>query len=85
MERVSRGTGTVYRRRRIGQPALRLSASRLAADRGVTVRFPPGSVYSTDNAAMIASAGYFLMQERPEAVNRLFLTSMTEDVTSVLQ
>ncbi len=65
--------------------ALRLSASRLAADRGVTVRFPSRSVYSTDNAAMIASAGYFLMQERPEAVNRLFLTRATEDVASVLQ
>ncbi len=41
---------------------------------GVIVRWPAQFPYCTDNAVMIASAAYFLLQERPEALVQPFAT-----------
>jgi N6-L-threonylcarbamoyladenine synthase len=38
----------------------------------LTVRFPSKLSYCTDNAAMIAAAGYFLLEEQPASATRSF-------------
>lgn len=63
---------------------LRSDATRLAERHGLVVRFPSKGIYSTDNAAMMAAAGYFLSQEKPEAINHPFMTKATENVEHVL-
>lgn len=63
---------------------LRTDVSRLGAEHALTVRFPTKGIYSTDNAAMIAAAGYFLLQEKPELINHPFTTKATESVEAVL-
>jgi N6-L-threonylcarbamoyladenine synthase len=40
----------------------------------ITIRWPATLRYCTDNAAMIAAAGYFLMQESPEKALESFVT-----------
>ncbi len=41
----------------------------------LTVRVPSTLAYCTDNAAMIAAAGFFLLRENPEAANAGFQTT----------
>lgn len=44
---------------------------------GVSLRTPSKILYCTDNAAMIAAAGYFLTQEKPETANAEFQAMAT--------
>lgn len=49
-----------------------------------TLRVPLKSAYCTDNAAMIASAAFFALQEDPANAAQEFVTSATTPITSVL-
>ena len=55
----------------------------LGKKNAVTVRFPRTLRFCTDNAAMIASAGYFLQTESPTAVSSSFRTSGSLSLQSV--
>ncbi len=55
-----------------------------AIEGGATVRWPVTLAYCTDNAAMIASAGYFLQLENPQQAYEAFLTSATIPLESVV-
>lgn len=54
---------------------LRELLSEAARKHGVTLRLPGKPEYCTDNAAMIASAGYFLLQEQPDRDHSEFSTA----------
>lgn len=56
----------------------------LARHTGITVRFPSTLRFCTDNAAMIASAGYFLQSESPGVVGTPFRTSSSLNLRSVV-
>ncbi|MDD4318952.1 MAG: tRNA (adenosine(37)-N6)-threonylcarbamoyltransferase complex transferase subunit TsaD [Candidatus Peribacteraceae bacterium] len=53
---------------------LRTLAADVCRDRRVTLRHPSAIAYCTDNAAMIAAAGFFLRLEQPDAVDAAFRT-----------
>lgn len=63
---------------------LRELAAVLGKHRGLTVRWPESLRYCTDNGAMIASAGEFLAQEKPESVGAQMQTRATVPLTDVL-
>jgi len=48
------------------------------------VRTPVSLSYCTDNAAMIAAAGFFLAQERPEALLRTLATQASTPLSSAI-
>lgn len=50
-----------------------------------TFRVPKTLRYCTDNAAMIASAGYYLQKEHPSSLGQLFITSATSDLRRVVR
>ncbi len=50
----------------------------------VPVRWPASFGYCTDNAAMIAAAGHFLLTERPEELGRKFETAATASLSGVV-
>ena len=54
---------------------LREMMSLIGERHAVPLRVPQKMAYCTDNAAMIAAAGYFLLQEAPEHGLRPFVTS----------
>ena len=45
------------------------------------IRFPPSIAYCTDNAAMIAAAGYFLIQEKGQEAYEVFETQAVHTPT----
>ncbi|HVW66800.1 MAG TPA: tRNA (adenosine(37)-N6)-threonylcarbamoyltransferase complex transferase subunit TsaD [Candidatus Peribacteraceae bacterium] len=51
---------------------------------GVTVRFPKTIRYCTDNAAMIASAAYFLQKELPDIAVKSFETEASLPLTEAV-
>ncbi len=63
---------------------VRQTLSELAKKHNVSIRFPINIRFCTDNGAMIASAGFFLAQEKSEDVDRPFSTVATIDLESVL-
>ncbi len=56
---------------------LRTFAVSIAKKYGMVVRWPTTLRYCTDNAAMIASAGYYLFREKPDIISMPFLTKAT--------
>ncbi len=58
--------------------------SELASEHSIAIRLPMDIRSCTDNGAMIASAGYFLAQERPELIGKDFETKATIDLKTVL-
>lgn len=54
---------------------LRTMAQKLADEHNLVIRFPTTIRYCTDNGAMIAAAGTFLMQEQPSIANKSFTTA----------
>lgn len=62
---------------------LRLMAEESASRYGIILRFPSELVYCTDNGAMIAAAGFFLAQEKPEFIGAPFRTQATVDLLRV--
>jgi len=63
---------------------LRERAGMLSSQHNVVVRFPKTLRFCTDNGAMIASAGYFLVQEKPEMLHAQMKTSSTARLEDVL-
>jgi N6-L-threonylcarbamoyladenine synthase len=53
---------------------LREIAGALCRERSIELRHPLALPYCTDNAAMIAAAGYFMQQEQPRSAARPFET-----------
>lgn len=64
---------------------LRTMAESVGQTFGLRVRWPSSLRYCTDNAAMIASAGYFLVQEKPEMLGAAFKTSATVSLVALLE
>ncbi len=56
---------------------LRQETMLLAKRCGMEIRWPASLRYCTDNGAMIASAGYFLLREKPDILSGSFLTKAT--------
>ncbi|MDB4978045.1 MAG: O-sialoglycoprotein endopeptidase [Candidatus Peribacteria bacterium] len=63
---------------------LRLLTSSLCHEYAVTLRYPLLNMYCTDNAAMIASAGYFQLMEEPETVTANFETEASLSLQKTL-
>jgi N6-L-threonylcarbamoyladenine synthase len=57
---------------------LRTMLGELCKTHQITFRVPSSLLYCTDNAAMIAAAGYFLAQENPKVLNATFETLATQ-------
>lgn len=64
---------------------LREMTERLGKKLGVRVRWPETLLYCTDNGAMIAAAGEFLVREKPETLNGALQTRATASLESVLE
>lgn len=64
---------------------LRDNAHALGTRKSIAVRFPQNLRFCTDNGAMIASAGYFLVQEKPEMLHAQMKTSSTVRLEDVLR
>lgn len=64
---------------------LRAMVSDFGQKHSVTVRWPSSLRYCTDNGAMIAGAGFFLAQEKPQMIGSAFTTSATSDLQSVVE
>jgi N6-L-threonylcarbamoyladenine synthase len=62
---------------------LRTMLQEVCSASGKTLRVPLKSAYCTDNAAMIASAAFFALQEDPANATQEFVTSATTPITSV--
>ena len=54
---------------------LRSMAEAIGKDQGITVRWPSTLRYCTDNGAMIAAAGTFLIRNFPEIIKKPFITT----------
>jgi N6-L-threonylcarbamoyladenine synthase len=52
---------------------------------GITLRVPTQLSYCTDNAAMIASAGYYLQLQRPELARSAFVTSASLPLAEAIE
>lgn len=63
---------------------VRRMLAEIAARSSVAIRFPIDIRSCTDNGAMIAAAGYFLVQEKPEACDKSFTTAATIDLQTVV-
>ncbi len=63
---------------------LRQEIDERAQKHAVRVRYPVALRYCTDNGAMIASAGYFLRQERPQSMSDRCETKATDDLRTLL-
>ncbi|MSR67527.1 tRNA (adenosine(37)-N6)-threonylcarbamoyltransferase complex transferase subunit TsaD [Candidatus Peribacteria bacterium] len=60
---------------------LRVMLKKLAEVHGIGVRWPSQLSYCTDNGAMIAAAGFFLISEKPETLGADFKTSATQSLS----
>ena len=63
---------------------LRSMALEFADSHGIALKVPALLSYCTDNAAMIASVGYFMIREKPEISNAAFKTSATLNLQNAL-
>ncbi len=64
---------------------LRTMAEAVGKKFGLRVRWPSSLRYCTDNAAMIAAAGYFLVEEKPEMLGTDYETSATVSLEAILR
>lgn len=64
---------------------LRERCMELSTAHSIPVRFPATLRFCTDNAAMIASAGYFTQREQPGSAGKAFHTSASISLESVVR
>jgi len=68
----------------VGGVSANTALRELCAKLPTTVRFPSRIGYCTDNAAMIASAAYFLATEKPESLTETFETGASIPLAAAL-